>query len=74
MGNESGVKAQTNNFNIVINNVLNIFEQNINNILHRRKIKIKFIDIFIKDHDISQWLDEEQNCIEHSHIRKTVYL
>lgn len=63
--NESGLKAPSTEFNNVINKALNIFEKNIDNILYKRKIKYKLMNIFEKDYVIIKWIAEKNTCREH---------
>lgn len=64
--NENGLKAPAVEFNNVINKILNIFEDNFEKHLHKKKIKHQLIQRIKKNDTIIKWLDKSiENCLEH---------
>lgn len=64
--NESGLKAPSNSLNNVVNKILNIFENNYKNYLHKKKIKFQLTERVKNNNTIKKWLDESiTSCIEH---------
>lgn len=64
--NESGLKAPSNNFNNVINTILNIFENNYENYLNKKKIRFQIIKRVKNNKTVIKWLDGSmKTCIEH---------
>ena len=66
INNESGLKAPSNNFNNVINKILNIFENNYENYLNKKKIRFQLTERVKNNKTVIKWLDESMKiCIEH---------
>ena len=66
INNKIGLKAPSNNFNNVINKILNIFENHYINYLHKKKIKFQLIERVKNNNTVKKWLDESiKNCLEH---------
>jgi len=66
INNESGLKAPSNNFNKVVNKILNIFENNYENYLNKKKIRFQLTELVKNNKTVIKWLDDStKNCLEH---------
>ncbi|KAL4121023.1 hypothetical protein QTP88_013608 [Uroleucon formosanum] len=62
---DTGLMAPTKIFNYIIDNILNIFENNFDNVKHKKKIRYNLMNKIQSNEKIKAWIEMNADCVEH---------